>query len=176
MLTLQPVDVAEACEFVARLHRHHRPPQGYKLCIGVNDGTKLVGVLIAGRPVARALDDGTTLEVTRCCTDGTRNACSLLYGAAWRAARALGYVRMITYTLPEEGGFSLKGAGWKCVGEAGGGKWTNSVRQRADDHPLCSKWRWEVSTGEDAKRFRIGAAVDASPSLFATDADSIGRG
>ncbi len=168
MLKLQPIDFSEACAFVARLHRHHRPPLGSKLQIAANDGEKVVAVIIAGRPVSRHLDDGTTLEVTRCCTDGSRNACSILYAAAWRSAKALGYVRMVTYTLPEEGGASLKAAGWKCVGEAGGGSWTNNTRQRADDHPLCSKWRWEVTTGEELSRFEIPVdAVDPSYNLFA---------
>ena len=103
-------------------------------------------VVIAGRPVARMLDDGETVEVTRLCTDGTRNACSLLYRAAWRAARALGYRRLVTYTLPEEGGASLRGAGFRLAGEAGGGSWTRRGRPRADDHPLDKKLRWEVDT------------------------------
>lgn len=110
-LHIQPIDFSEACEFVRRLHRHHRPPVGSKLQVAVNDGEKVVGVIIAGRPVSRMLDDGLTVEVTRCCTDGTRNACSLLYGAAWRAAKALGFRRMVTYTLPDEGGASLRAAG-----------------------------------------------------------------
>lgn len=99
MLNLQPITFEEACEFVRRHHRHHVPPQGHKFSIAVNDGEKVVGVIIVGRPVARHLDDGWTLEVTRCCTDGTRNACSMLYGAARRTAWALGYRRLITYTL-----------------------------------------------------------------------------
>lgn len=167
MLRVQPIDVSEACEFVARLHRHHRPPQGYKLCVAVNDGEKVVGVLIAGRPVARLLDNGTTLEVTRCCTDGTRNACSMLYAHAWKAARALGYTRLITYTLPEEGGASLKAAGMKCAGEAGGTPWNNKTRQRSDDHPQGVKWRWEFNTGADAVRIRVATpAVERTASLF----------
>ena len=155
MLQVQPIDFAEACEFVRRLHRHHRPPQGCKLQIGVNDGTKLVGVIIAGRPVARHLDNGITLEVTRCCTDGTRNACSILYASAWRAAKALGYHKMITYTLPDEGGASLKASGWVCVGHIKGTPWNNNVRERADDHPLCDKWRWEVCIPGTVSRFRV---------------------
>ena len=156
MLQIQPIDVSEANDFVRRHHRHHRPPQGYKLCLAVNDGTKIVGVLIAGRPVARLLDDGLTIEVTRCCTDGTRIACSILYAAAWRAAKALGYRKMITYTLPEEGGASLKATGWICVGEAGGGVWSNTTRKRKDDHPLETKHRWEVVNPDSKVRIREG--------------------
>jgi hypothetical protein len=89
-------------------------------------------------------DNGWTLEVNRVATDGTPNACSALYGAAWRATKALGYKRLITYTLPEEGGSSLRGAGWKCLGEAGGGSWSCKSRPRVDTHPLQTKLCWEA--------------------------------
>ncbi len=154
-LALQPIDFDEACRFIKRLHRHHRPPLGSKFQIGVNDGKKLVGVIIAGRPIGRRIDDGVTTEATRCCTDGTRNACSMLYGAAWRATQALGYWRMVTYTLPSEGGASLKAAGAVFVGMAGkkgGGGWSCETRPRLDDHPTEEKWRWEWKTGKQPKR------------------------
>lgn len=109
------------------------------------DAGEVVGVCIVGRPVARMLTDGYTAEVVRLCTDGSRNACSLLYGAAWRAARAVGYRRMITYTLPEEGGVSLRACGWKFAGEAGGGSWDRPGRRRVDTAPTQVKWRWEVA-------------------------------
>jgi hypothetical protein len=104
-------------------------------------------VAIVGRPVARHLADGFTAEVTRLASDGTRNACSMLYGAAWRAARALGYRRLVTYTLAEERGASLRGAGWRLVGEAGGGSWNRPKvgRARVDMHPTQRKLRWERS-------------------------------
>ncbi|NUV54626.1 hypothetical protein G6W51_17240 [Streptomyces coelicolor] len=115
-LHLAPIRFADACDFVAMWHRHHQPPVGCKFCIGVadQDGT-LRGVAIVGRPVARHLDNGQTLEVTRTATDGTRNANSMLYGAAWRAAQALGYTRLITYTQANETGASLRAAGWKTI-------------------------------------------------------------
>lgn len=113
MLDLQPVTYAEACEYVTQYHRHHIPPQGHKFSIAVADADKVVGVVMIGRPVARHLDNGRTLEVVRCCTDGTKNAASMLYGAAWRAAKALGYRRIVTYTLASEPGTSLKAAGWR---------------------------------------------------------------
>ena len=148
-LEVVPITFKEANEFVRRYHRHHGPVQGYKFAIGLADTERneIVGVVIVGRPVARHLDDGWTLEVTRLCTDGTKNACSKLYAAAWRAVRALGYRRLVTYTLPEEGGVSLRGAGWKCVGLAGGGSWSrpNCGRPRVDLHPLQEKWRWEIN-------------------------------
>ena len=98
---------------------------------------------IIGRPVARYLDDGWTLEVNRCCTDGTRNACSMLYAAAWRAARAMGYKRLVTYIMESENGASLRAAGWKCVGQAGGLRWTGKRRPEVDLYPAQMKIRFE---------------------------------
>lgn len=143
-LEIVPITFAEANAFVSQHHRHHKPMPGCKFCVAVSDGEKIVGVAMVGRPVARLLDDGWTLEVNRTCTDGTKNANSILYGAAWRAARALGYKKMITYTLPEEGGASLKAANWKCLGECGGGTWNRKDRPRIDAHPLQKKLRWEA--------------------------------
>jgi hypothetical protein len=143
-LELQPISYPEACAFIREYHRHHLPPQGWKFGIGVNDGERVVGVVTVGRPVARALDDGWTLEVTRCCTDGTSHACSKLYAAAWRAARALGYRRLITYTLAEEPGTSLTAAGWRVVGQTSGGSWSCPSRPRVDLAPLGQKTLWEA--------------------------------
>lgn len=148
MLELQPISFREACEFIAQHHRHHPPPQGWKFGIAVNDGEKVVGVITVGRPVARHLDDGWTLEVTRCCTDGTPNAASMLYGAACRAAFALGYKRVITYTLASEPGTSLRAAGWKVVGVSRGGTWNRKDRPRVDRHPTCQKTLWERRSSE----------------------------
>lgn len=108
------------------------------------DGETVVGVCVIGQPVSRMLDDGWTLEVLRSCTDGTKNVNSMLYGAAWRAAKALGYRRLVTYTLPSEGGVSLKAAGWRLVGQAGGGTWSRPSRPRVDLHPTQVKLRWEA--------------------------------
>ncbi len=145
-LTVQPISMAEANRYVETHHRHHRPVRGCLFCVAVNDGERVVGVAIVGRPKARMLQDGYTAEVVRVATDGTRNACSALYGAAWRAARAIGYRRLVTYTLPEEGGASLRGAGWHCVGKAGGGSWDRKARPRVDLHPTQEKIRWEART------------------------------
>lgn len=118
MLHLVPVSFRDAGSFVALWHRHHRPPVGCKFCVGVADEDGVLrGVLIAGRPVSRVLDDGMTLEVTRTATDGTANANSMLYGAARRATWALGYRRLITYTQRGESGASLRAAGWRVVAE-----------------------------------------------------------
>lgn len=146
-LELVPVTLREANAFVVRHHRHHKPARGCKFALAAAAAGVVVGVAIVGRPVARGLDDGWTAEVTRLCTDGTRNACSFLYGAAWRAARALGYQRCGTYTLPEEGGASLRAAGWRLIGEAGGGSWSCPSRPRVDLHPMQTKLRWEVAVG-----------------------------
>jgi hypothetical protein len=101
-------------------------------------------VAIVGRPVSRHLDDGWTVEVTRLCAlEDTPNACSMLYAAAWRAARALGYRRCITYTLASEPGTSLTAAGWTLLGERGGGPWSRADRPRVDTHPLEQKQLWE---------------------------------
>lgn len=143
-LDLVPITLAEANAFVSEHHRHHAPIPGAKFCIGVSDGAKIVGVAIVGRPIARMLDDGWTLEVNRTCTDGTPNVNSMLYGTCQRAAWALGYKKLITYTLPEESGISLTAANWKCVGKAGGGRWSRMSRTRIDTHPLQVKIKWEV--------------------------------
>ncbi len=145
-LELTPITLSEANIFVKEYHRHHQPVPGCKFCIGVSDGSKIVGVAIVGRPVARHLDDGWTLEVTRTCTDGTKNANSMLYGACQRATFSLGYKKLITYTLPEEGGASLKGSNWKCIGKTGGGSWNRKTRPRVDRHPLQQKLRWEINS------------------------------
>ena len=148
MLTITPIDLKEANAFVATFHRHHKPVPGCKFCIAVSDlEGKVRGVAIVGRPVARNSDNGWTLEVNRVCTDGARNACSMLYGACWRVARALGYRRLITFTLIEEGGSSLRASGWKLLGERGGGNWNVPSRPRIDTDELLrgQKLLWEVS-------------------------------
>lgn len=144
-LRIVPLDLREAQEFVRRYHRHHKPPVGHKFSIGVARGEDVVGVAVVGRPVARHLDDGLTLEITRVATDGTRNACSSLLGAVRRATFGLGYRRLITYTLPSEGGASLRAAGYRCVGEAGGGSWNTPSRPRVDTHPTQIKLKWEAT-------------------------------
>ena len=147
-LTVTPISFDEANAFVAAFHRHHKPMPGVKFCVAVSDEEgKVRGVAMVGRPVARRSDDGWTLEVNRCCTDGARNACSMLYGAAWRAAKALGYRRLVTYTLPEEGGSSLRAAGWKLLGLRGGGNWNTKTRPRIDTPELLQgqKLLWEAA-------------------------------
>ena len=138
-----PIGFAEASDFVREHHRHHTPPAGHKFSIAAMAGDELAGVVIAGRPVARRRDDGATLEVTRLCTLGHPNACSFLYGAAARAAFALGYRRIGTYTLKSEPGTSLKAAGWKLIAETPGKSWSVPTRPRTDKHPIEPKLLWE---------------------------------
>lgn len=118
-----------------------------------NAPSRIVGVATVGRPVSRNLADGWTAEVTRVCVlPAIGNGCSLLYGACWRAARAMGYRRLVTYTLPSEGGASLRASNAKCIGEAGGGSWSRSSRPRVDRAPTQVKMRWEWSLdAEDAE-------------------------
>ena len=149
MLDIVPVSLKEANYFVEQNHRHHKPVVGHKYSIGCTDGDKIVGVAIIGRPVSRYLDDGMTLEVNRLCTDGTKNACSMLYAAAWRSAKAMGYKRLVTYILGDEKGTSLKAAGWKCIGQAGGLRWTGKRRPMVDLCPAQMKLRFEKTEMED---------------------------
>lgn len=132
-LHLTPVSFRDACGFVELWHRHHAPPRGCKFTLGVaDDGGVLRGVAIVGRPVARLLDDGQTLEVTRTATDSTANANSMLYGAARRAAFALGYRRLVTYTQLGETGGSLRAAGWRILAERPGRRgWDCPSRPRS---------------------------------------------
>ena len=93
--------------------------------------------------MSRYLDNGLTLEVTRLCTTGEKNACSMLYAAAARAAKAMGYQKIITYTLDTEPGASIRAAGWTCAGSAGGKRWTGQRRPAADLYPAQMKLRYE---------------------------------
>ena len=140
------LDLSEANELVSRWHRHHPPAVGHRFSIGAmdTDTNKVVGAIVVGRPVSRMLDNGWTMEVTRCVTDGTRNACSMLYAAAWRAAKAMGCTRLITYVLASESGGSLKASGWKEIGARGGGLWGRKDRPRVVKSPTGVKTLWEI--------------------------------
>ena len=122
MLKVRPISIHEANIFVERFHRHHGKKVGCKFAIAVY-GDQLHGVAICANPVARNADDGLTLEVARLCTDGTHNACSILYGACARIAKDMGYRKIQTYILQSESGASLKASGWICEGEAGRPSW-----------------------------------------------------
>lgn len=142
-LFVVPMDLESANDWVAQFHRHHDPVVGHKFSLGAMKDNDIVGVVIVGRPVARLRQDGWTLEVTRLATDGTKNACSFLYGAAARAAFALGYRRIGTYILATEPGTTLRAAGWRQIGEVKGRSWSCQSRPRVDKHPLQDKLLFE---------------------------------
>lgn len=140
-----PIHIKEANAFVRQFHRHSLPTVGGKFAVGaVHDG-KLVGVAIAGRPVARRLDDERTLEVLRVATDGTPNATSFLYGRVRRIAQLMGYERVVTYTLEEESGASLRAVGGRVTGEVRPQEWSVPSRQRKSQPVYAKKkLRWEL--------------------------------
>lgn len=147
-LTHRVIGFADAAAFVSLHHRHRTPPVGHRFSIAAYEHDRLCGVVIVGRPVARARDDGATVEITRLCTDGTKDACSFLYGRAVKAALALGYRRIGTYTLRSEPGTSLKAAGWMVVGEVRGRTWDTPARRRSDQGPTADKLLWEPAIAE----------------------------
>ena len=138
------IDLAEANAFVTEHHRHHKPVVGHLFSLGAILGDKIVGVAIVGRPVSRHRDDGLTAEVTRLCTDGTKNAPSFLYGRCARAALALGFKRIGTYILSSEPGTSLAAWGWRMIQETPGRSWSVPSRPRVDKHPLQKRMLFEI--------------------------------
>lgn len=150
------IELADANAFVVEHHRHHKPVVGHRFSIGAVLGEQLVGVAIVGRPVARMRDDGLTVEVTRLCTDGTKDACSFLYGASARAAFALGFKRIGTYILASEPGTSLQAAGWRMIGETKGGSWSRPSRGRTDKHPTQQFTRIDSMTAIKRALDKIG--------------------
>lgn len=140
LISLRPVTRDEGRDFVRQHHRHHTWPVGFLWLHGLHDETgSLAGVAVVGRPVARHLDDGLTCEVTRLCTNGYPNACSILYGASRRAALTKGYRRGLTYILASEDGASLRAAGWRIGWKVKGRSWDTPSRPRTDKHPTEDK-------------------------------------
>ena len=149
MIHAVPMTLTEAKTFVANFHRHNKAPQGGLFAVGASDGQGLIGVAIVGRPVARMLDNGETVEVIRCCVkdDAPKGACSFLYARCWNAAKALGWKKMITYTLQSESGASLRGAGWRVVAELKGNDgtgWRNRPGREWQAVVGQAKFRWEA--------------------------------
>lgn len=140
-LRAMPTTLAEAKAFVGALHRHHKAPVGHRWSIGCTKAGELVGVAIVGRPVARKTKQYSIAEVTRLCTDGTKNACSFLYSRAARIAREMGYARIQTFILPTESGVSLLAAGWEFDGISNEGTWQTRAN-RSTDQPESRKQRW----------------------------------
>jgi hypothetical protein len=156
---LVPTTLREANAFVRRFHRHSKPTRGHKFSIGAARDGALIGVAIAGRPVARHRDDGLTLEVLRVCVleDGPRNARSLLYGGCWRAARAMGYARLITYTLKTETGASVRASGFRVIGEVPAKAWDRPSRPRSGELQPRERFCWERATGPQGSATRARA-------------------
>ena len=153
-LTIVPLTFRAACAYVAKFHRHHKPPRGMKFTIGVADETgQLRGVAMVGRPVGRGFDDGFTVEVNRTCTDGCPNANSCLYRAAWRVAKNMGYRRIITYTQEDESGSSLHASGFIRVRDIPArGSWAeSSVKLKSIRDPVgtgnTARVLWEIRSG-----------------------------
>lgn len=142
-LKLVHIELAEANLLIETLHRHHKRVQGHRFSIGCTKNGKLIGAVVVGRPVARMTDQRNVVEVTRLVTDGSRNACSLLYAAAARAAGALAYAKIQTFILESESGVSLKAAGWKFEAWSEGGDWNRPSRNgRRVDQPWDRKQKW----------------------------------
>ena len=148
-LVIIPITLKEANEFVRNYHRHNLPTVGCKFAIGCVNNNELCGVAICGRPTARALDNGLTLEILRNCTDGTKNACSKLYGACVRIAKSMGYVKIITYILESENGASLKASNFVCKGKAGCLKQSGKRQTKYAVAPCEYKKRYEKLLKED---------------------------
>lgn len=145
-----PMTISEAKEFVTNFHRHNKAPQSGLFAVGASNGDRLVGVAIVGRPVARMLDDGKTVEVIRCCVvdDAPKGSCSFLYARCWQAAKALGWSKLVTYTLQEESGASLRGAGWRVVAELRARKpndWQSRPGREWQPVVGQAKLRWEAT-------------------------------
>jgi hypothetical protein len=141
-LTVHPMTIKAATAFVRDHHRHSRPPVGGLFAVGVSMGEQIVGVGIAGRPVARMLCDGWTVEIVRVCTQGAANACSMLYGALCRAAKALGYRKVVTYTLETEPGTSLRASGFTRAADVRAEDWSRPSRPRLPGL-VAERVRWE---------------------------------
>lgn len=140
-MEIRPITFKMASDFINQHHRHHKATVGHKFSIGLYEDERLIGVAVCGRPVSRFYDDGITCEINRLCTDGTYNACSMLYGACCRVAKEMGYKKIITYILKSESGASLKASNFICEGEAGGTHWTGK-RNRGQEIPSEMKTRW----------------------------------
>lgn len=143
-MKVRRVGIETAREGVARVHRHLDPPPRALVAFEVIADGWPVGWATVGRPVSRVLQARGWVEVTRVATDGTRNACSMLYGAAARWAWAEGRP-VLTYTLPVEGGASLRGAGWVTRGvtrERNPADWSSRPRRHSVAFAGAPKVRW----------------------------------
>ena len=144
MLSTGHIELKDANAYVMEHHRHHKAVRGHRFSLACYENGRLCGVAIVGRPRSRRIDQHMTVEVLRLCTDGTRNACSKLYGVCRRAAVALGYDRLITYILDGENGKSLLASGFSYCYTSKGGSWNQPGRPRTDKAPVCPKHLYEI--------------------------------
>lgn len=148
-MKIVPLTLSEVNTFIEQNHRHHKRVQGHRFSLGLIDDSGLIGVCVVGRPVARNTDWKTVAEVTRLCTDGSKNACSKLYATSAAIARLMGFQAIQTFILETESGVSLKASGWSLVGESPGGQWKHTDgKPRRTDQPICRKLKYE-------KRFTV---------------------
>lgn len=147
-MVIRPITYKAAKEFINANHRHHNASIGCKFCIGLFEDNVMIGCAMCGRPVSRYLDNGLTLEINRLCTNGRKNACSMLYGACCRIAKEMGYEKVITYILQSENGASLKASNFKCEGLAGGVNWTGKRNKQNTKTPKELKTRWTKNLKE----------------------------
>ena len=141
-MKIRPITFRQASDFINLHHRHHKATVGCKFCLGLFDDQKMIGCAVCGRPVSRVLDNGLTCEINRLCTDGTKNACSMLYGACCRVAKEMGYEKIITYILESKNGASLKASNFSCEGAAGAKHWRGKRVKPNTDLPEELKTRW----------------------------------
>jgi hypothetical protein len=163
-LRIIPLELKEANNLVSQWHRHHKASQGHRFSIGcVTENGRLCGAAIVGRPVARlAGHPRDVLEVVRLVTDGTKNACSCLYGAAARVGKELGYLSIQTYILEEEHGVTLRASGWICEGLAGGGQWKHTDgNPRRTDQPIGMKTRWRRVLNQSRTLIEFPSSLEA---------------
>lgn len=145
-MKIVPITFRKASEFVNEHHRHNKASCGHKFSIGLEQDNKLIGIATAGRPVARALDNGRNIEITRVCVlEGHKNACSMLYGRMKRICQLMGFEKIFTYTLKTESGSSLKAIGARIVGEVIPKSWNTKNRKRKEQEIYKQeKFRWEL--------------------------------
>jgi hypothetical protein len=144
-MRVKPLTLEQANEIVEKHHRHHKPVQGHRFSVGAYEDNAIVGAAIVGRPVSRCVDPCAVAEITRLVTDGTKNACSFLYGACARIAKEMGFEKIQTYILDSESGKSLKASGWMFEEMTSGGDWNHSKQfngKRRTDQPMSPKQRW----------------------------------
>lgn len=149
-MRISPCELRDANTFIESLHRHHKRIQGHRFSLALWDGSKKIGVAVVGRPVARLTDQSKVLEVTRLCTDGSKNACSALYSAAARVGKEMGYERIQTFILESEPGTSLIATGWRRSLISRGGGWDRPSRSRTNKAPLNKKIKYERALLKDS--------------------------